>query len=250
VSVTVPPRRAEPARAVMLELFPEGFEEADGPDGVELAAYTDAAGEERLWKAFGGASGADVEAGWEDRWRSFHRPVRVGPLWIGPPWESPPGDVIAIVIDPGRAFGTGAHPTTRLCLELLLDGPPGSLLDVGCGSGVLAIAAAKLGYAPVVAVDVDPVAVETAAGNAEANGAAITARAADALAEPSLPTAEVAVANITLSSVEAVSARLDCSRLITSGYLASDRPRFDGFRTMRRVEAEGWAADLSARQTG
>jgi ribosomal protein L11 methyltransferase len=234
----------------MLELFPEGFEEADGPDGVELAAYTDAAGEERLWKAFGGASGTDVEAGWEDRWRSFHRPVQVGPLWIGPPWEPVPGGVIAIVIDPGRAFGTGAHPTTRLCLELLLDGPTGSLLDVGCGSGVLSIAAAKLGYAPVLAMDVDPIAVETAAANAAANGADIGARLADALAEPSLPTADVAVANITLSSVEAVAARLDCMRLITSGYLASDRPRLDGFLTTRRVEAEGWAADLSTRQTG
>jgi ribosomal protein L11 methyltransferase len=250
VSVTVPPRRAEPARAVMLELFPEGFEEADGPDGVELAAYTDAAGEERLWKAFGGATGTDVEAGWEDRWRSFHRPVQVGPLWIGPPWESPPDGVIAIVIDPGRAFGTGAHPTTRLCLELLLDGPIGSLIDVGCGSGVLAIAAAKLGYAPVLAVDVDPVAVEVTAANAEANGAAIGARVADALAEPSLPAAEVAVANITLGSVEGVAARLDCSRLITSGYLASDRPRFEDFRAIRRVEAEGWAADLSEAMPG
>ena len=89
VSVTVPLAEAERARAIMLELFPEGFEESDGADGVELAAYTDAAGEERLWSAFGGARSTDVEEGWEDRWRAFHRPVRIGPLWVGPPWEEP-----------------------------------------------------------------------------------------------------------------------------------------------------------------
>ena len=91
----------------MVELFPEGFEERDLSDGVELAAYTDAGGEERLWAAFGTVTAANVDAGWEQRWRDFHRPVRIGRVWIGPPWEEPPGDAIAVVIDPGRAFGTG-----------------------------------------------------------------------------------------------------------------------------------------------
>ncbi len=125
----------------MLELFPAGFEEVDRGGSTELVAYTDAGGEERLWHAFGGAAGTDVEAGWEDRWRDFHRPVRVGPLWVGPPWEEARDGALAVVIDPGRAFGTGSHPTTRLCLELLLGlDAHGSLLDVGCGSGVVAIA--------------------------------------------------------------------------------------------------------------
>src|SRR5206468_8894660 len=106
------------------------------------AAYGAAA--ERVLAAFPEARIVEVEAGWEDRWREFHRPVRVGPLWIGPPWESAPADANAVVIDPGRAFGTGAHPTTRLCLELLLEAPRGRVLDVGCGSGVLAISAARL----------------------------------------------------------------------------------------------------------
>jgi ribosomal protein L11 methyltransferase len=235
---------------MMLELFPEGFEEADGPDGVELAAYTDAAGEERLWKAFGGASGADVESGWEDRWRDFHRPVRVGSLWIGPPWEEPAAGAIGIVIDPGRAFGTGAHPTTRLCLELLLDAPRGSLLDVGCGSGVLAIAAAKLGFAPILAIDIDEVAIQATSANARENGVELETQLADALAASSLPAADVAVANITLAGVERVAPRLDCARFVTSGYLASERPRIEGYEAVRRAEADGWAADLSLRQPG
>jgi ribosomal protein L11 methyltransferase len=235
---------------MMLELFPEGFEEADGPDGVELAAYTDAAGEERLWKAFGGASGADVESGWEDRWRDFHRPVRVGPLWIGPPWEKPAAGAIRIVIDPGRAFGTGAHPTTRLCLELLLSSPRGSLLDVGCGSGVLAIAAAKLGFGPILAIDIDSVALEATSANARENGVELETQITDALAAAPLPAADVAVANITLAGAEGVAPRLRCAHLVTSGYLVSERPRLEGFESVRRSEADGWAADLSVWQPG
>ena len=75
----------------MLELFPHGFEEVDDHGGVELVAYTDAAGEERLWHTFGGARAEDVAADWRDRWKAFHQPVRVGDLWIGPPWEAAGG---------------------------------------------------------------------------------------------------------------------------------------------------------------
>ena len=125
---------------------------------------------ERLLVAFPDAEVAPVQPGWEDGWRAFHRPVRAGGLWIGPPWEQPDPGEPAVVIDPGRAFGTGAHPTTRLCVELLARCERGSLLDVGCGSGVLSIAAARLGYGPIQAVDNDPVAVETTIANAEVNG--------------------------------------------------------------------------------
>jgi ribosomal protein L11 methyltransferase len=233
----------------MLELFPEGFEEVEGPDGLELAAYTDSAGEERLWNAFGGAKGVDVEAGWEERWRSFHRPVRIGPLWVGPPWEQAPDDAIPVVVDPGQAFGTGSHATTRLCLELLVETERGSLLDVGCGSGVLAIAAAKLGYGPIEAVDADPNAVAATTENAAANGVELDVRLLDVLEEP-LPEADVAVANITFAAAEQVAGRLRCRRLIVSGYLASQRPVVAGARLVRRLEEGGWAADLLALETG
>jgi ribosomal protein L11 methyltransferase len=196
---------------------------------------------------FPGATWVEVEAGWEDRWREFHRPVRIGPLWVGPPWESVPAGAVAVIVDPGRAFGTGAHPTTRLCLELLLDQPRTSLLDVGCGSGVLSIAAARLGFQPVVAVDIEPPAVEATRTNAAANGVALEARVLDVLHEP-LPRAELAVANISLAAVDALGPRLAAPRLVTSGYLVADRPAPAGYEHRGRRELDGWAADLFARR--
>jgi ribosomal protein L11 methyltransferase len=245
--VTVTPDRAEQARAVMLTLFPEGFEEADAGGGVELAAYTNAAGEERIWQAFGGASAMDVDQDWEERWRAFHRPVIVGGLWIGPPWEEPPDALPTVVVDPGRAFGTGAHPTTRLCVELLTRQPRGSLLDIGCGSGVLSIAAARVGFAPVTAVDVDPVAVDVTRANAAANNVELDVRLLDAAAGE-LPAADLAVANIAPEPVAALSGRLPAERAITSGYLEADAPTLAGFSRTERVELDGWAADLHVRQ--
>ena len=230
----------------MLELFPEGFEERESADGVELAAYTDDRGEERLWSAFGGARSTEVEEGWEDRWRAFHRPVRVGPLWVGPPWEQPDEGSTAVVIDPGRAFGTGGHATTRLCLELLLEVPRGSLLDVGCGSGVLSIAAAKLGFEPVHALDLDPQAIEATTRNAAANGVAVDARVADA-ADSELPETVNAVVNVEFALDGRIAPRLGCERVITSGYLASESLELPGYRREDRRDAEGWAADLHVR---
>jgi hypothetical protein len=118
VSFRVPADEAEAARARLLDLAPAGFEEVEGDGWLELALYADEAGEGRARAAFGDVAVSPVEAGWEDRWRSFHRSVVVGGLWVGPPWEHPPDGVSRVVVDPGRAFGTGAHPTTRACIEL------------------------------------------------------------------------------------------------------------------------------------
>jgi ribosomal protein L11 methyltransferase len=231
----------------MLELFPEGFEEIDRDDGVEFVAYTDGGGEERMWFTFGNAASRNVPAGWEEQWRDFHKPVVVDGVWIGPPWETPPADWLSVVIDPGRAFGTGAHETTRLALRLLSTLESGSLLDIGCGSGVLSIAAARLGFGPITAVDIDERAVDAARRNADANGVTLTAIVADALRDD-LPAADVAVANVTSEVVAPAAGRLDVTELITSGYLVSDPPPpLHGFVHVERLTENGWAADAFAR---
>ena len=242
VSVQVLTRRAEEARATMMELFPQGFEEVERTGGVELVAYTDAAGEEKIWHFFGAAESADVESGWDERWRMFHQPVRVGRLWVGPPWVDPPTDALLVVIDPGRAFGTGAHPTTQLCLELLQTLEPSSLLDVGCGSGVLAIAAALLGFDPVVGVDVETASIEATLENARANGVEVDARLVER--DDSLPPAGTVIANISLQAVLALPARTSADVLLTSGYLMSEEPHLPGYELAERREIDGWAADV------
>ena len=156
--------------------------------------------------------------------------------------EQPDPGELAVVIDPGRAFGTGAHPTTRLCIELLATSERGSLLDVGCGSGVLSIAAARLGFDPIRAVDNDPVAVETTIANAAANRVELEASVVDGESDE-LPAADVAVANVLLRPVETIIARLETQFAITSGYLTGDMPAAPGWRHLERVELDGWAAD-------
>jgi ribosomal protein L11 methyltransferase len=155
----------------------------------------------------------------------------------------------SVVIEPGRAFGTGAHATTRACIELLVDLPRGSLLDAGCGSGVVAIAASKLGFAPVTAVDVDPVAVEVARENALRNHVRVEVQLLDVLRDV-LPPADVAVANIELASVRRLLGRRPAPRVVTSGYLAHESPQVPGWRCSARLEVEGWAADVVERVEG
>jgi ribosomal protein L11 methyltransferase len=221
----------EPELALLLHIFPEGVEELDGA----FAVYAD---EPPI--GFDVVEVEDVRDGWEDEWRAFHHGVTIGRLWIGPPWEEVPPSVIAVVVDPGRAFGTGAHPTTRLCLELLQELEPSSLVDVGCGSGVLSIAAAKLGFAPVAALDLDEVALDVTAENAVANGVEV-----ELVSAP--PAAALAVMNIALDVVEGILPTLDVPRAITSGYLDRDTPDAAGWVSVERRVRDGWAADILAR---
>ncbi len=214
--------------ALLLHIFPEGVEELDGA----FAVYAD-----EPPVGFDVVEADEVDDGWEDAWRGFHHGVEIGRLWVGPPWEDAPTGAIPVVIDPGRAFGTGAHPTTRLCLELLQAVEPTSLLDVGCGSGVLSVSAAKLGFRPVSAYDVDEVALEVTRANARSNGAVV-----DVVEE--LPRAELAVMNIALEVVEGMLPKLPVVRAIVSGYLERDEPHASGWHPLERRVRDGWAADL------
>jgi ribosomal protein L11 methyltransferase len=214
--------------ALLLHIFPEGVEELDGA----FAVYA-----EEPPVGFDVVEVDEVREGWEDAWREFHHAVLVGGLWVGPPWETPPPRSIPVFVDPGRAFGTGAHATTRLCLELLQAVEPASLLDVGCGSGVLSIAAAKLGYSPVTAIDIDAVAREVTQTNAVANGVEVF------VGEALVP-AVVGVMNIALDVVESLLPDLPVERAITSGYLERDVPTAAGWRRVERRTGDGWAADL------
>jgi ribosomal protein L11 methyltransferase len=113
---------------------------------------------------------------WSNQWKALIKSVHVGRLWVGPPWDvaSAPPDAVRLVIEPKMAFGTGDHPTTALCLAAvdayMKDHPGASVLDVGTGTGVLAIAAKKLGAGRVVATDNDPISVELARENLTENG--------------------------------------------------------------------------------
>jgi len=118
---------------------------------------------------------------------------------------------------------------------------------VGCGSGVLSIAAARLGFAPVIAVDHDSAALDATARNATTNGVELELRLADALADP-LPATDVAVANIAREAVERLGPLVDSPALVTSGYLEQDDPVLPGFRRKDRRTEGGWAADLFRRE--
>jgi ribosomal protein L11 methyltransferase len=204
LAVRVRRDQAELVLAELLELAPGGVEERDDGDVVEYAVYG-APGELPELPALRAAAGdalvevstTEIADDWDERWKAFHAPVELGALRVRPPWESPRQGMIDVVIDPAQAFGTGAHATTRLCLELLLElVPDGALVDVGCGSGVLAIAAARLGWAPVLGIDHDREAVRATIENAAANGVQLEARRHDLLHDGPAPSAPTALANL------------------------------------------------------
>jgi ribosomal protein L11 methyltransferase len=247
VAFVVPTSEAEFARAWLVEHAPAGFEERAAGDRTELAVYVAPEAADPIAAAFPQATVEAVAGGWEDGWKAFHRPVVVGGLWVGPPWIEPPTDLPTVVVDPGRAFGTGGHPTTRACIEALSRLEPGSLLDAGCGSGAVAVAGVRLGFAPVRAVDLDPVAVEVAAETALRNRVAVDVWQADVLRDP-LPPSDVVVANIELAVVEQLLGLLVTRLAVTSGYPDRERPTAPLWEHVDRVELDGWAADVLARR--
>lgn len=219
LAIRVARERAEVVLVELLDLAPAGVEETALEDGrVEYAVYGPPGELPALPDLRALAGGAVVEISttevaddWSERWKDFHRPVlitapapTVPAIRVCPPWEpvEPADDTHAIelVIDPGQAFGTGAHATTRLCLQLLLElagSSPwrGEVLDLGTGSGVLAIAAAKLGFQPVIAIDHDPLSVQAARENAAANGASLDVRRVD-LRSAEIPPTTMVLANL------------------------------------------------------
>jgi ribosomal protein L11 methyltransferase len=259
---------AEVVLAELLDLAPTGVEERDLGDDVEYAVYG-APGElpalPDLRAAAGGAlvdiATSEVADDWAQRWRAFHEPATVGGrLHVRAPWHPPAaGGLADVVIDPGQAFGTGAHATTRLCLELLLElEPSGALMDLGCGSGVLAIAAAKLGWDPVLGVDHEREALEATVENARVNGVTIEVQPHDLLRDGPAPSAPTVVANLLGPLLRRVAADGFAdgqapAALIASGLLAEEADGVTaafarrGMRERtRRTEGE-WAALLLTR---
>ena len=197
-------------------------------------------------------SGEEVPGDWAERWRDFHEPVLVGGrVWVRPPWEAERSDALDLVIDPGQAFGTGSHPTTRMCLELMLElDPSGSFADLGCGSGVLAIAAAKLGFDPVLATDNELAALEATSENAAANGVALGALERHNLRDAPAPPARTIVANLMRPLLLRVAELMDepPGTLILSGLLDEEADEvataFASLRERERRSSLGWSAVL------
>jgi ribosomal protein L11 methyltransferase len=223
LSVRCSPEQADLVLAELTVLAPNGVEESRGPDFVEYAIYG-AEGElpelGEIDAVLGGGlvevSAAEVADDWAERWRDFHKPLAVGRLWLRPPWAEPRAGAVDVVVDPGRAFGTGAHPTTRLCLELLLEllergEGGGALTDLGTGSGVLAIAASKLGWQPVRAYDHEPAALKAAAENASENSVHLELERVD-LRTGLPPLAPVVLANLTAPILSRIAVQLEADK--------------------------------------
>ncbi len=196
------------AVARILALQPAGWQEDDGGDTLVFWLEDGAETEHPVAEALGALGGlgrlevSREPPDWETAWRRFHTPHEIGRLYVRPPWYPARDDLLDIVVEAGLAFGTGGHASTRQCLELLQVIPPGSLLDLGSGSGVVSFAALRLGFTPVCGIDIDPVAVHAAAGNAALNDLAPTFLVGDATdSRYPLPAADVVVANIALRPI-------------------------------------------------
>jgi ribosomal protein L11 methyltransferase len=254
VVARVPPDDVDPLSGLLWDAGAAGVEERSVPDSalVELRAGVPAELADAVAAAARGRAEVRIEPvdGDDDldRWREFARPWRAGGRFVVvPAWQEPPAwvgpDDVVLSIDPGRAFGSGAHPTTRACLgelERLVE-PECAVADVGCGSGVLAVAAAVQGAALVAAVDIDPEAVRATVDNAARNGVSgVVAASVTPASELEAGSFDVVVANIGAAALEALAPALvravaDDGALVVSGILDDQ-----GSRVLEAFEAEGF----------
>jgi len=224
LAVRCDPEYAEPVLANLLELAPNGVEEERGPGWVEFAIYGPPGEVPDVGELQAAAGDGLVQVttsavpdDWADRWTDFHHPIEVGGrIGVRPSWWEPKEGMIDVVVDPGRAFGTGGHPTTRLSLELLLElerlgEASGALADWGTGSGVLAIAAGKLGWGPITACDREAASLEAAVANAEANGIELAVERVDVRVAPP-PVSLTVTANLTAQLL------VDCARHLNEAH--------------------------------
>ncbi len=269
--------------AELLVLAPGGVEEEEGPGWVEFAIYGSPgelpelgsvealAGDERIE-----VTSEQIPDDWADRWRDFHEPVLIAErVLVRPSWHDPvgadtgagkgfgagaqqPTGVVQVVVDPGQAFGTGAHPTTRMSIELLVDladagEAEGTAVDLGTGSGVLAIAAAKLGWGPVLGIDSEEAAVEAARENASLNGVELQVVRAN-LREEVPPLGETVIANLTAPLLAEVAAMIAGRedwvprQLVCSGLLSTQAGQVTGaferagLQVRERRDSGDWSA--------
>jgi ribosomal protein L11 methyltransferase len=250
LGIRVRREEADVALAALLPILHAGAEESEPAEGVvEYATYgpraelpAEADIRALAGDALVGLELTEIPDGWETRWHDYLRPVTIGPLVVRPPWiEGGPDD---LVIDPGALFGAGTHPTTQLCLELLLGTEPGGALsDWGAGTGVLAVAAARLGWAPVTAIEVMPDGLEAIRANAAANGVEVRAVWSN-LAETEPPWAPTVVANLPLDLLLAVPYERPPEKLIAAGFLldrADEVAAAFGMREAERSVLGEWA---------
>jgi ribosomal protein L11 methyltransferase len=267
LAVRCAPEQADLVLAELTVLAPNGVEEERGPGYVEYAIYGGEGELPELGDLDAAVAGSRIEVSsteipddWADRWRDFHKPLLVADrLWLRPSWEPPREGAIDVVVDPGQAFGTGAHPTTRLCLEFLCEleaagEAGGELVDLGTGSGVLAIAASKLGWTPIRAYDHEPAALEAAEANAAANDVELNLERMN-LREQLPELAPTVVANMTAPILTAVArqiveapAAMVCAGLLP-GELDDVAAIFGdvGLREAERQREGDWAAMLLRR---
>ena len=238
--IDVPAERVEEAIVYLLEAFPGGLEEVARGLTIGFAGYLGVDEPPPVLPDWLSATPEAVPGGWRDAWRQFHKPVLIGDVWVRPPWIAEPAN--AVILEPGHAFGTGAHGTTRGAGDLLMAEPPGALLDLGCGSGLLSILAAHKGHGPILAMDIDQHAIDSTRENAEVNGYAgrIEVQLGDVIVAP-LPKADLAVANIERKLIEMLLQREGLPDIvIASGLRIEDEVAHDGWEATDERVLDGW----------